>query len=324
MLLIISKKKIRQNAVYQPELVKDLNDAGDKKLYLLQEKKSDTRTFQSKVEEFKKENLSKINDSRLEIKKIIDFKSSGKLHGMKRDALCELVEKGKIETSVNSKPFYLKPPSEKLKELDEIIQSYNPYNPRNKVDDNVSKSSKRVGFKIQVDETKEAISARSGNFVINHQLKLIRKLKNISDKYSEHGTNDLSQSFSQSQVEINPQVIQPFGDLKKIIMQKKIRLDQTTAGPSISIKPVLTRSPTLNLPEPLGPKGKSARDIISDLRVSTEPDTLHKLKEKHLQLMEPQILPLRVNTKPFPTSIKAADKQKLKFSYRSSLKVEPQ
>lgn len=295
-LLVIAKKKVRQNAGYQSELVTDLHDAGELKKDILLAKKEDTRSFQVKVEEYKKENLNRINESKASIKKFVEFKSQGKLHGIKRDTLAEMVEKGMIDSSLTSKPFNQKLPSQKLKDLDELM--HNGIS-RNIEEDQKSKMSQRKSLLLQAEDQK---SFRSGNLVLDRQKKIIKQLRNLSEKYSEIGTNDLSRSFTKSQVDNLKPPEQAFGNLKKIIMQRQATNANKTAK-VIKVKPILTRSPTLNLPEPLGPKNKSARDI--DLE--KEPSSLQILKGKHMELsMIPQVIRLKTTPRGLTTLAKVA------------------
>lgn len=184
-----------------------------------------------------------------------------------------------------------------MKELDELMKNGIP---RNVEDDQKSKSTQRKSFRLHADENK---SFRSGNLVLDRQQKIIKQLRNMSEKFSDIGTNDLSRSFTKSQVDTQKQQPQPFYDLKKMIMQKNSTNKNSKIN--IKVKPVLTRSPTLNLPEPTTLKGNSAREI--DMEKTTEPSSLQMLKDKHLLLsMEPKVLQLKTSPKGLTTLAKVA------------------
>lgn len=214
-------------------LLHDLKVAGDAKKSNVSNKIEETTDFQKKMEDYKQENLNRMNIEKSGVKKLVDFKASGKLHSTKTVMLSELVEKGKIDVSINYTPFYQKPPSEKLKALDEVI---NNCLPRNIMDEFKSKPSKSVNYEINLAKSKDSKDSRSNYLILDRQRKVIKKLKNLGEKLNENRVYDLSRTLSQSHIDINQ--LRTSVDFKK-----GMHINHKTER----LSPVLIRTPAFNL-----------------------------------------------------------------------------
>lgn len=293
-LLRISKKKVKQNAWYQPELVIDLRTAGESKLINLQSKVQEVTEFKQRIEDFKKFSHKKMPEIRSPAMMLSQFKAKGKLHGINRESLHEMAKQGKLgRFNFDAVPFSQKACSDKLKAIDDIIDNCIPLDISEMGESRSVKKSPYVA--VGTSDIKSTLGRVSSNLLLDKHFKMIRKLRNMSEKLSEHGTNDLSRSFSQSRLDTEQPEIN-LSSLKGSFVQKKIIINSKQQKSS-RFRPTLTRAPTeelFKLDE--GPK-MSSRTIpnkIQNKRIGSD-SLAKKIVEKHATELQPDILHMKLS-----------------------------
>lgn len=287
-LLKISKKKIKQNAFYQPDLIKNLDFAGQSKQLLVEIKKEELSGFQNKLEAYRSKSNTKIEESRETIKKITEFQSKGKFHGINRESLTELAKQGKLSRfKLDNVPFHQKAEPERIKALEEVIESCKTLE---KKEDRGSLSARRLVPAIKIDRdnvSKSSTDRLSSNLLLDKQQKMIRKLRNMSEKMSEQGSiEDLSRSYSKSKIETeNSKYL--FG-MKSKITPKHIVVITKPSNDNGNRK-VLTRAPTeeVLLPE----KNRlSTRTIPDEIQKNKVPAHIQKMMDENMIIIKPEII----------------------------------
>lgn len=278
----------------------DLNNAGDTKSTILKGKIHDASEFKKKIEDYKIYSQKKEAEiAPPPTLKLSEFRAKGKLHGINRESLSEMVTKGKLgRFNFDAVPFHQKRNSEKLKAIDAVIENCIPLDIR---DTGQSRSVRRISVHVSKSDIKSMACYLSSNLLLDKQSKMIRKLRQMTDNTS----HDVSRSFSPSRLHTENNNEQNRVSIKESFVQKKIIIHSKISNKSSIFWPELSRGPTedINNDDLGGPKyssrtipnqikssrfdiDKQAKKIVDKDALNMQPDVLQKKLSPKFQMNE--------------------------------------